>query len=300
MPDLLSNPPAELIRPDYNIYRYTDQIYKIVRFRSTAPLRVKKDKESHCSYDHKLEASLCRSKKVVLELALCNPWKYFCTFTLSKDKHDRKNLEAWVKIFPQWIRDQRKKYGIDIPYLLVPELHQDGSWHIHGLMGDISPLLVSFRNEWDCGLSVPWKLVEGNYFDWPDYRNKFGFCSFGKIHNSVATAFYVTKYVTKSLQADCVGVGLHLYYCSQRLNRSSLHGDVYGLCSYLDQFLVNHYEFCSTGMTSVKDSCDWSFGLEYMDAKPFEPFSYESVDQDTLEQFESYFDGIQDVIEGFL
>lgn len=299
MADLLKNPPAELQRPDYNIYRYTDQIYKIVRFKSCAPVHVPSDPKEHQSYDHKLDASLSRSRRVILELGLCNPWKYFCTFTLSKDLHDRKNLGLWVSKFPQWIRDQRKKYGIDIPYLLVPELHGDGSWHMHGFFGDISPLLVSFEDEYKNGMRVPWKLVEGGFYDWPDYRQKFGFCSLGLIKNQVAAGFYVTKYVTKSLQADCLGVGLHLYYCSQKLNRSSLHGDVYGFCNYLDQFLTNHYDFCDTGMTHVRNDLDWSFGMEFMDSKPFEVFSFDHIEPEQISFFEDYFSGVQIALEGF-
>lgn len=31
---LVSNPPPPLVGPNYNIYRFTDQIYKIVHFKS--------------------------------------------------------------------------------------------------------------------------------------------------------------------------------------------------------------------------------------------------------------------------
>lgn len=264
--------PPELVRADYNIYRYTDQIYKIIKFRSNAPRVMLSSQREKKGYDHKLDASISRSKRVVLELALCNEWKYFCTFTISGAKYDRSDLSSWAKKFTQWLRDQRKKYDMDFPYLLVPEQHQDGSWHMHGLFGDISPLLVSFRELWERGENVPFKLVSGGYFNWPDYQRKFGFCSFGEIHNAVAVAFYVTKYICKSLAETAIPVGLNAYYCSRGLNHATFHGDVYGQCGYLDTFLCNHYDFCDTGMTHVKDGCDWSFGLEYMDFQPMESF----------------------------
>ena len=295
--DMLSQPPAELLRPDYSIYRFTDQIYKVVRFRSTAPLRVRSDSSSHQSYDHKLDSSLSRARRVVLELALCNPWHYFCTFTISKDRYDRKKLDVWSKSFSQWIRDQRKKYSLDFAYLLVPEQHEDGSWHMHGLFGDISPLLVPFSKYWAEGRNVPFKLVKGAYFDFPDYSKKFGFCSFGLIKNPVAAGFYITKYISKSLQCSCLDVGLHLYYCSHGLNRSSKHGEVYGGCSYLDKFLRNHYDFCDTGMTSVKDGCDWSFALEYMDFDMLEALSFS--DQEDCPEVDTYYEAVQQVLEGF-
>lgn len=293
---------CEPIRPDYNIYQL-GQLYKIVRFNSTAPRLGVYDKEKCQHYDNKLDASLSRSRRVILELALCNDWKYFCTFTIAKENYDRENLKAWHKSFSQWLRDQRKKYkkqGLDLAfdYLLVPQLHEDEkSWHMHGLFSDISPLLISFRELSRRGQFVPAKLIKGNFYNWVDYQKKFGFCSFGEIQSKVGVSFYITRYIEKQLQERCLDVGLNLYYCSWHLNRSVLHGDVYGRCEFLDKFLTNHYEFCSTGMTSVKDGCSWDFALEYMDYDMLELFgsSYPEECPDVV----NYYETVQQVLDGF-
>lgn len=301
MSDLTSQLIAEPLRADYNIYRFTDQIYKIVRFNSTAPLGVHKERGEHQHYENKLDASLSRTRRMILEKALCNDWNYFCTFTIAESNFDRKDLVTWHQRFTQWIRDQRKKYshmGLDFPFLLIPEQHKDGSWHMHGLFGDISPLLVSFRDMRSQGIKVPDYLVNNDYWNWPDYQKKFGFCSFGEIRNKVAVSFYVTKYMTKELGQRVQDVGLHLYYPSRGLNTATFHGDVYGVCAYLDKFLVNHYDFCSTGMTHVKDGCDWAFAVEYMDFEMLETFGSEP-DEVLVREFEDYFDGVQSMIEGF-
>ena len=302
MSDLLSQPVAEYQRADYNIYRYTDQIYKIVRFNSTAPLGVHRPKGERQHYDSKLDASLSRTRRMILEKALCNDWKYFCTFTIAQSNFDRKDLVTWHERFAQWIRDQRKKYresALEFPYLLIPEQHKDGCWHMHGLFGDISPLLVSFRDMRSHGIKVPDYLVDKDYWNWPDYQKKFGFCSFGEIRNKVAVSFYVTKYMTKELGQRCQDVGLHLYYPSRGLNNATFHGDVYGICTYLDKFLVNHYDFCSTGMTHVKDGCEWDFAMEYMDFDILETFS-DTPEEVMIRDFEIYFEGVQTVLDGFL
>lgn len=275
--------PLDLIRADYNIYRYTDEVYKVVKFRSVAPrLGIVHDRDKH--YDHKLDASLSRAKRVVLELALCNEWMYFCTFTISKLKFDRTDLDAWYKSFNQFIRDTRKKSGLDIRYVLVPEKHADGSWHMHGMFSDISPLLTSFADLLAAGANVPLHLASSGYFNWLDYQRKFGFCSFGLIRNSVACAFYVTKYVSKSLSESVSQVGRHLYYASQGLNRAQFHGDVYGNCEYLNSFLRNHYDFCSTGMTALKDGVSWDFALEYMDYELMVPLD-QAVEEPEVDRF---------------
>lgn len=293
--------PCELVRPDYNIYQL-GQLYKIVRFNSTAPRLGIYDKEKCQHYDDKLEASLSRSRRVVLELALCNDWKYFCTFTIAKENFDRKDLKAWHKSFSQWLRDQRKKYkkqGMELAfdYVLVPELHKDGCWHMHGLFSDISPLLVSFRELSRQGQSVPVKLIKGDFYNWPDYQKKFGFCSFGEIRSKVGVSYYITEYIQKQLQDSCLDVGLNLYYCSHNLNRAVFHGDVYGRCDYLDKFLQKHYDFCSTGMTKVKDDLPWHFAMELMDYNMLEAFG--CSDEERIPYVDDYCEAVQQVLDGF-
>lgn len=265
---------TEPVKADYRIYRYIDGLYKVVKFHNSVCVFLNPDKET-VHHDHKLDASLSRARKVVLELALCNDWKYFCTFTIAKEKFDRKDLSTWHKSFSQWLRDQRKKnlklgIDVDVSFILVPERHDDGSWHMHGLFSDITPLLVSFRDLWLQGENVPYKLVEGGYFNWKDYQVKFGFCSFGLIKDRLKVSFYILKYITKSLQKDSLDVGLHLYYCSRGLNRSELHGEVYGQHSSLDSYLSYFGDFCDTGFARVPDE-SWTFALQYMDFDSLEP-----------------------------
>lgn len=275
--DFLSKGTVEAVRPDYVIHKFTNVNYKIVKFKSTAPRVVRVDRENFEHYDKKLDPSLSRSRRTVLELALCNNWKYFCTFTIAEANYDRKDLATWHKSFSQWLRDQRKKYlkqGFDfkIDYLLVPEKHKDGSWHMHGLFSDISPLLVSFYRLDRDGWNVPYDLVDQGYYCWFDYWMKYGFCSLAKIQNAEASAVYVSKYVTKTMAADTADVGMRTYYCSQGLRRPMKHGEIYGECSTLDKYLDRDYDFCKVGMTYAVNGLDWSFGMEYMDVPMMEAF----------------------------
>ena len=277
-----------IVLPTYRIFHFRGGIYKLVKFkRTSAYVYHGQKKNEEPKHEAKLDSSISRTKKVVLELALCNHWDYFCTFTISKDKHDRHDLIAWRETFFQWLRDQRKK-GLDIKYLLVPERHKDGAWHMHGLFSGISSELVSFSDERKKGLKVPQKLVNGNFYDWPAYRQKYGFCSFAFVRSSVAVSFYTLKYITKDVAESSQAIGLHLYYASRGLNRSSVHSEVYGDSVYLDGFLENDYQFCKTGMTKTKDNLDWTFGLDYVD---FEPL----FDPDQMHEDEKYCDKVYEV-----
>ena len=253
--EVLSKLHPELCGPDYNIYRYRYDYFKIIRFASTAP-RLGPPVRSAADgfkYEDKLPAALSRARRVCLEIALCNEWKWFCTFTIADNNFDRKNLDGYYKRFKEWLKYQSSKLGVNIPYLLVPEQHGDGSWHMHGFFtAAVDPLLVSFKELWDSGADIPYKLVRKGYYNLPKYQQRFGFCSFGVIRDQIACAHYTTKYITKSFQGDARRVGLNLYYCSQGLNRSSLYGDIYGRSSVLDGMLQHHYQHCSSGFVQLR------------------------------------------------
>ena len=282
----------------HSVYRFTDQIYKVVQFYNVYPRLGPGPKETQQHHDKKLDSSISRTKRVILEKALCNPWEWFCTFTISKDKFDRKDLITWRVSFTQWMRDQRKK-GLPIQYLIVPEQHEDGSWHAHGFFSGLPETeLISFK-EMDKqgyrtpeGRRLPKKLRYSNYMNWPAYQEKFGFCSFGKIQNPVAAGFYITKYITKDNDRAVKQVGLHSYYANHGLQGASKHVDFYGRDPEIDRLLVNKYDFCATGMTHVRDNCDFTFCMEFVDFRDMEPLSFDPGEEKSAPEKEAddYYD----------
>lgn len=261
----------------HSVYRFTDEIYKVIQWNRVITHFGPGPAEEQKHYDQKLDSSISRSKRMILEKAICNSWDWFCTFTISEDKYNRSDLIAWRDSFVQWMRDQRKK-GLPIRYLVVPEQHSDGSWHAHGFLSGLPESeLISFqqmdKNGYRTaqGRRLPKKLRFSNYMNWPAYMNKFGFCSLGKIKNHVAAGFYITKYITKDNDRMVKEVGLHSYYSSKGLNVAEKHVDFFGRDPEIDRLLVNKYEFCSTGMTHIKDDCDWTFCQNYVDFASLEP-----------------------------
>lgn len=272
---------------DHSVYRYTDQIYKIVQFYNPRGLVGSGSKEKERHYEEKLAASLSRSRRVVLEKALCNEWDYFATFTISAAKADRTDLPTWWTSFSQWLRDERRK-GYDIRFLIVPERHEDGSWHAHGLLAGVpEDQLITFR-EMDRrgyrspeGRRLPQKLRRSGYYNWPGYQKKFGFCSLGKIKNPIACGFYITKYITKDADSMVRAVGLHTYYVSRGLNAATKHLDFFGRDPFVDSVLTYKGEFCASGFTSLRDDLDWTFLLEY-DSSPLEELNFFITEEDVL------------------
>lgn len=298
--------PPDPIGPTYSIYRL-GSIYKIVKFSSTEPkLGVRSGVRVH--HEFKLDQSVSRARRMILEKALCNPWSYFCSFTLDPNKFNRYDLPKFHKAFTSWVAYLRKKYSIPLPYLLVPELHHDGAWHMHGLLGDdITPYLVSFKDWRNDGHKTPRGLVTGGFYNWPDYFHKFGFCSLGRLRDPVATAFYVTKYISKSIGESVIPLGGQLYYPSRGLAAGVKHLDIYQPSGYLDSFLQNDYVFCRVGYSAVKDNLDWSFALDLADVELSELSSFGDWsdpvclddDPDLTKYFDDYFRYVQMAFDGY-
>lgn len=155
------------------------------------------------------EKELCnlfRAKSAVRELALCNEWEFFVTLTLDKNKQNRYSLDGYIKDLGVWIGNYNRRFGTKLRYLLIPEQHKDGAWHMHGLFQGVAPDSLV-------------KNVFG-YWDMPYYYNRFGYISLSELRDGKKTASYITKYVAKAFGHTDVELCKHSYYCSKGLQRA--------------------------------------------------------------------------------
>lgn len=241
----------------HSIYRFTDNIWKIVQFYDDRERHGPGPRENHKTYDEKLPSSISRTKRVVLELALCNPWDYFVSLTIAPD-HDRDHLKATFPVILQWLRDQRKK-GQQLDYLLIPERHKKGTWHFHGFLRGVRESdLESFRSIRKRGNVLPPKLVKGDYLNWTPYSQKFGFCSLNRVKNPVSCAFYCTKYITKDNTMLVDEVGMHKYSASRPLLRPDKYAEFYTRSPEIDRLLTSKNEYCATGFVLPKHDVSWA------------------------------------------
>jgi len=194
--------------------------FKISEYKQRQPKAHKVEVRSEDS--ERFDNNISRARSRIFELARCNEWEYFCTLTLSSE-FDRKDLAGWQKSFSQWLRDYRKK-GFEVKYLLVPEQHQDGSWHMHGFfsgIGEAVPFTAEdIGNDGTEAAVAAYKADELNgkgLLNWRDYSRKWGYCSLSKVREPAAVARYITKYVTKDLAMSNLISGAHLFYASRGL-----------------------------------------------------------------------------------
>lgn len=180
--------------------------YKLVEFKSNASggvAGVPRLGEDEQGNDKKLAQSISRTRSRIYELASCNPWEYFVTLTLDGARRDRFDLDAFRKDFSQYLRNVNRIKGWDVRYLLIPETHKDGAWHMHGLIFGLPDSALS-RNA-------------NGYLDWNGYSDRFGYMSLSKIRSAEAVSAYVTKYITKDVAARAHELGKHLFFSSKGL-----------------------------------------------------------------------------------
>lgn len=212
------------------VYGYGDnKKIKLIRMNCLRTVGVEDDSEIYVLRgtvnDGKLDESLIRTKQKIFELAFCNPWDYFFTGTLDPKKYDRTDLKKFHKDFTQWLRDQGKKLGCKIEFLLIPERHADGkTWHMHGFIyGLPAAQLKQFCIGDIMGKALAEKVKRGDIvYNWPAYAKKFGFCDLEPIRNPEAVSKYITKYINKSLAHSVTELNAHLYYHSRGLKMAQI------------------------------------------------------------------------------
>ena len=83
------------------------------------------------------EVSRNRAKAAVRDIARCNRFDFFFTWTLDAAKISRYDPEEVLKKVMTFLKNASYRKGFR--YVLVPELHKDGAIHFHGLccLGEI-------------------------------------------------------------------------------------------------------------------------------------------------------------------
>lgn len=218
---------------EYNIgilKRYTPTNFKLVNMRAVRikgyeernPIPVAKKNTAGNSV--KLVESLSRSRSKVYELAICNPWEHFVTFTLDGNKLNRYDLNTAVHMVAKWINNLNYRQHINIQYLLIPEPHKDDAWHFHGLMMGIPPdMLNPFSITDKIPKRIKQLILDGHtIYNFPLYQEKFGWVTAEKVRDNENAAKYVTKYITKELMDSRIALNHHVFYASQGLQRSEI------------------------------------------------------------------------------
>lgn len=190
--------------------------------------------------EHSLYSSLNRTRSALYMYARQCDWEYFITLTYSPDKIDsRYDFSLCMKKAHKWINNCKNRKARELLYLLVPEQHKDGAWHIHGLLCNTTGLTFT-----DSGKRYDGKIVY-NLDDW-----KLGFSTATKVTDTYKVSNYITKYITKDLCA--VTPGKQRYFVSKTIPKPKTFTALIDP-DELDSFIQEVADSCGADLEYQKD-----------------------------------------------
>lgn len=174
-----------------------------IDFEDIPDILEKQEEEKRNQY---IRHSLARTRNNLYYLSRSNKWDWFVTLTLNPAKIDRYNYLECSKRVRKWFDNLRQRKYPDMYYLIVPELHKDGAWHFHGLVGGCKDLKVSYWKTDKKGVDL---------YDIDDF--KYGWSTASVVKDSGKCSSYITKYITKEVCE--VTKGRHRYWVSNNVQR---------------------------------------------------------------------------------
>lgn len=147
------------------------------------------------------DRSLRRTKQKIYDIAFANDWEYFVTVTFDKEKVDRFNYDDVVKKYSKQLDNLKQREFKDMAYMMVPELHENGAYHFHGLIKGIPSSAFQKAINPHTGKEIRVK----NQIIYNCDKFNLGHNTFSRIVDSEKASTYLSKYITKTLVDDLKG-----------------------------------------------------------------------------------------------
>lgn len=187
----------------YFLYKYNNEFSKLVKLKAcrNKGFEILKTDINITNKEEIERISLSRTKKNIKEIALCNDFTHFITFTINSINCDRFSLIDCQNKLKELLKSYKRKNN-NFAYLIITEKHKNGAFHFHGLCKGLLSSDLYTNN---------YGYLSSLHFD------KMGFNSFSEIKDYNKCCHYITKYISK----DCVrNDKKQIYICSRGLRRA--------------------------------------------------------------------------------
>lgn len=179
-------------------------------------------------------SSVSRLRARIQELAFCNPWNCFVTFTLDPNKRDRYDIDEFEAL-TRHLKYVRQTRCPALRFMLILESHKDGAFHGHAFMY----LPADF-------IAEEFTVNSNGFLEWTDISSRFGYMSIKPFDGSPAAVFYVMKYVTKDILPGRV------LRTSQGLRGAVVIASNVDI-AFHDSLNVYHGDYCCTYFCTVEE-----------------------------------------------
>ena len=166
------------------LYQYNYDTFRIVKLKFCREKGFEKiGKKKNCVDSSEIErVSLSRSKRNIRELALCNNFSHFVTFTINSDYCNRYDIDVCEDNLRKLFKSYKRK-NPNFAYLFIAEQHEKGGFHFHGLIKGFN------KND---------LYTNSNGYLSLKHFDVMGFNSISKIKDYNKCCNYITKYITKN------------------------------------------------------------------------------------------------------
>ena len=146
-----------------------------------------------------INQSMARAREKIYGYIMANDWEYWVTQTFNKEAIDRYNLDEIMKKYNRRLKYLKTKYN-NLKWLIVPEQHKDGAWHMHKLVSGIPKDRLKYTG---CDYNGDKKKPIYNWLDTADYGfNEYIYIGSCEPKEKVIIANYIRKYMTKDLATE--------------------------------------------------------------------------------------------------
>lgn len=171
--------------------------------------------------------SIARAKQTIEDIALCNYWDWFATFTFAPDCPELAECDNdYAKLCVNFLKGIRTKYKAkEMKWLLILEppetmCGEELPLHVHGLIAGAPPEAIHEwkLNEKGCPFAAKLRLMDGKKAaEFPEYSKRYGYNFLETIVNLKTLLRYLLKSLDKAQQYR--KKGQHLYYVSRNVKR---------------------------------------------------------------------------------
>ena len=165
------------------------EIYSYLAFNSVKSLT---EEEKQDNALHSYFVSFNRTKNKIYNYARANKWEWFLTITFNPayvDSYDYDNVCGFMK---WWLNSMNhiNKSG-KLTYLIVPEKHKSGRYHLHGVFSNMDMSVWKFKFS---GHFTKGGIPIFNIGAFP-----YGFTTATQVQSTTRVSHYISKYITKSM-----------------------------------------------------------------------------------------------------
>ena len=164
------------------------EIYSFIAFPTKNKLD---DSEKESNKLHSFFVSFNRTKNKIYNYARANKWEWFLTFTFNPAYINSYNYDEIVEAMHVFLRHMGDVSTNRAKYLIVPEKHKSGRYHLHGVFSNLDMSVWRFQYS---GHNTKGGIPIYNIGCFP-----FGFTTATQVQSSTRVSHYIAKYITKDM-----------------------------------------------------------------------------------------------------